>query len=80
MSASQAQPEAPAVQVPGTQFFVLTLIRPGEVTVTQEGTCTPPPGSTRQDMYRLLCDAVTSADPDLSGAAVVFFSLEPNRL
>ncbi|MFE6801542.1 hypothetical protein ACFVEN_07645 [Streptomyces sp. NPDC057681] len=71
MSASQPQ---------GTHFFVLTLNKPGELTVTQEGTCTPPPGATRQDTYRLLYDAVTSQDPDLSGAAVGFFSLEPNRL
>ncbi|MFG3364700.1 hypothetical protein ACGF0K_06955 [Streptomyces sp. NPDC048156] len=69
-----------ASQTQGTHFFVLTLNKPGELTVTQEGTCTPPPGATRQDMYRLLYDAVTSQDPDLSGAAVGFFSLEPNRL
>ncbi|MFD7201266.1 hypothetical protein [Streptomyces sp. NPDC059893] len=64
----------------GTHFFVLTLNKPGEFTVTQEGTCTPPPGATRQDMYRLLYDAVTTQDPNLSGASVGFFSLEPNRL
>ncbi|WP_405635282.1 hypothetical protein OHB53_18325 [Streptomyces sp. NBC_00056] len=69
-----------ASQPQGTHFFVLTLNKPGELMVTQEGTCTPQPGATRQDMYRLLYDAVTSQDPDLSGAAVGFFSLEPNRL
>lgn len=80
MSASQSQPETTAVRAQGTHFFVLTLDKPGEYMVTQEGTCTPPSGSTRPDMYRLLYDAVTSQDPDLSGAAVGFFSLEPNRL
>ncbi|MFJ3989914.1 hypothetical protein ACIPWY_14810 [Streptomyces sp. NPDC090032] len=80
MTAPQTQPETTAARPAGTHFFVLTLNRPGEVTVTQEGTCTPPPEATRQDMYRLLYDAVTSQNPDLSGAAVGFFSLEPNRL
>ncbi|MFB6680265.1 hypothetical protein ACFCWG_49380 [Streptomyces sp. NPDC056390] len=69
-----------ASQPQGTHFFVLTLNKPGELTVTQEGTCTPPPGATRQDMYRLLYDAVTTQDSNLSGASVGFFSLEPNRL
>ncbi|WP_061445104.1 MULTISPECIES: hypothetical protein [Streptomyces] len=59
---------------------MLTLDKPGQCTITQEGTCTPPSGATRQDMYRLIYDTVTAQDPDLSGAAVGFFFLEPNQL
>ncbi|MFD8393077.1 hypothetical protein ACFV2N_28710 [Streptomyces sp. NPDC059680] len=70
----------PTAQQVGTHFFVLTLDKPGQFMVTQEGTCTPPPGHSRQDMYRLIYQAVTANDPDLAGASVAFFSLEPNRL
>ncbi|MDQ1047389.1 hypothetical protein [Streptomyces sp. V4I2] len=74
------QTERPPEQRQDTHFFVLTLEKPGRFSMTQEGTCTPPPGSTRQDMYRLIYQSITSQDPQLAGASVGFFSLEPNRL
>ncbi|MEY9488998.1 hypothetical protein RKD26_004792 [Streptomyces calvus] len=79
MSVPQHAAQTRAQQV-GTHFFVLTLEKPGQFMVTQEGTCTPAPGKTRQDMYRLLYNAVTAHDPALAGASVTFFLLEPNRL
>ncbi|WP_371670071.1 hypothetical protein OG985_21995 [Streptomyces sp. NBC_00289] len=75
------QPTAPAAPpAEDTHFFVLTLEKPGRFSMTQEGTCTPPPGSSRRDMYRLIYQSVTAQDPNLSGASVGFFSMEPNRL
>ncbi|MCX4575904.1 hypothetical protein ABZT03_04435 [Streptomyces sp. NPDC005574] len=64
----------------GTHFFVLSLEKPGLLSMTQEGTCTPAPGATRKDMYQQLYQAVTAQDPALSGATVLFFSLERNQL
>ena len=72
------QPATPKQQ--GTHFFVLSLEKPGRFSMTQEGTCTPPPGATRADMYQRLYQAVTAEDPNLSGATVAFFSLERNQL
>ncbi|MYS46063.1 hypothetical protein GTY23_33695 [Streptomyces sp. SID5998] len=69
-----------AQQGQGTHHFVITLEKPGWLSVTQEGTFTPPPGSTRQDAYLSIYRAVTSQDPDLNGASVGFFLLEPNQL
>ncbi|MFD8391187.1 hypothetical protein ACFV2N_18810 [Streptomyces sp. NPDC059680] len=71
---------ARAQQGQGTHHFVITLEKPGLLSMTQEGTFTPPPGSTRQDAYALIYRAVTSQDPDLNGASVGFFMLEPNQL
>ncbi|MEU5973661.1 hypothetical protein [Streptomyces sp. NPDC047315] len=64
----------------GTHHFVLTLEKPGLFSMTQEGTFTPPPGSSRQDAYQLIYRTVTEKDPKLRGATVGFFLLEPNQL
>ena len=64
----------------GTHFFVLTLEKPGQFSSTHEGTVTPPAGSTRQDAYRRIYEAVTARNPMLSGASVGYFLLESNQL
>ncbi|WP_406218547.1 hypothetical protein [Streptomyces canus] len=64
----------------GTHFWVLSVDKPGRVSTTRSGTCTPAPGSTRESVYRDIYLSVTDADPILRGATVLFFSLEPNRL
>jgi hypothetical protein len=70
---------ARAQQGQGTHHFVITLEKPGLFSVTQEGTFTPPPGSTRQDAYRLIYRTLCDQDPDYHGASVGFFTLEPNQ-
>ncbi|MDT0480331.1 hypothetical protein [Streptomyces doebereineriae] len=64
----------------GTHFWVLSVDKPGRVSTTRSGTCTPASGSTRESVYRNIYLSVTDADPILRGATVLFFSLEPNRL
>ncbi|MEU9057019.1 hypothetical protein AB0D37_42735 [Streptomyces sp. NPDC048384] len=64
----------------GTHFWVMSVEKPGLASATRSGTYTPPPGSTRQDAFDEIFDALTSAHPSLHGATVLFFSLEPNGL
>ncbi|WNM29538.1 hypothetical protein RKE30_03580 [Streptomyces sp. Li-HN-5-11] len=80
MTTQTASADSSAQQARGTHHFVITLEKPGLFSVTQEGTFTPPPGSTRQDAYRLIYRAVCDQDPDFPGASVGFFTLEPNQL
>jgi len=66
-----------------TYHWVITLqqpIRNGYTNSTNHGTVTAAPGETRQDLYAKTLGAVTSQNPRLDGAAVMFFSLEPNEL
>ncbi|MFK0114227.1 hypothetical protein [Streptomyces sp. NPDC091217] len=67
-------------QAQGTHHWILTLEKPGWFSMTQEGTFTPPPGTTRQDVYRFLYEAVTEQDADLHGASVGYFELTSNQL
>lgn len=47
--------------------------------VTASGTCVPPPGYTRQDMFDLLYER-TVRQAKATDAYVLFFSLEPDEL
>jgi hypothetical protein len=47
--------------------------------VTASGTCVPPPGYTRQDMFDLLYER-TVREAKATDAYVLFFSLEPDEL
>ncbi|WP_217215433.1 hypothetical protein [Streptomyces sp. AC550_RSS872] len=80
MTTPTVQAPAAAQQAHGTHHFVITLEKPGQFSMTQEGTFTPPPGSTRQDAYLAIYQAVTAQNPRLKGASVGFFLLEPNQL
>ncbi|MFD5014609.1 hypothetical protein [Streptomyces chartreusis] len=64
----------------GTHFWVMSVDKPGVASATRSGTYTPRPGDTRQDAFDAIFDSITSGHPALSGATVLFFSLEPNRL
>ncbi|MGW3442010.1 hypothetical protein [Streptomyces sp. NPDC001076] len=68
------------VQAQGTHHWILTLEKPGRFSMTQEGTFTPSPGSTRQDVYHFIYQAVTEQDANLRGASVGYFELAPNQL
>jgi hypothetical protein len=47
--------------------------------VTASGTCVPPPGYTRQDMFDLLYER-TVREAKATDAYVLFLSLEPDEL
>ncbi|MGW7424455.1 hypothetical protein ACWGJB_31240 [Streptomyces sp. NPDC054813] len=68
-----------SAQTGGTHHWVITLEMPGRFSITQEGTVTPSPGSTRQDVYRFIYQSVTEQDATLRGASVGYFVLEPNQ-
>lgn len=65
---------------PNTYFWVISVDKPGVASATTSGTYIPRPGDTRQDAYTEIYTAITTQDPSLRGATVLFFSLEPNGL
>ncbi|MGI5341868.1 hypothetical protein ACQEVS_32920 [Streptomyces sp. CA-181903] len=74
-------------QAQGSHHFVITLETPASslsgataVSYTLSGTLTPPPGATRHDMYQLVRAEAEKADPLLTRANTLFFSLERNDL
>lgn len=67
----------------GSHFYAMTLNRPlkdGEANFMSSGTITPPPGTTRCDVYDELIARSIRLHPELAGASVLFFCLEPNTL
>lgn len=67
-----------------THFYVLTLekpLGPGlSANASFAGTLTPNTGTTRAHVYQDLYQDYTRLHPELAGASVLFFSLEPNQL
>ncbi|MFE9791343.1 hypothetical protein ACFYRL_06345 [Streptomyces goshikiensis] len=80
MTAPNAQTTTPASTSQGSHHWVLTLELPGRAAMTQNGTYTPPPGTTRYDAYLVLRQHVLADHPEMSRANTMFFALEPNRL
>ncbi|MET8545231.1 hypothetical protein ABZW03_32020 [Kitasatospora sp. NPDC004799] len=72
------------VPVEPTHAWLITVQRPVErgvlATFTTEGTYTAGPGATREGAYREIRALLDQQRPELAGANVLFFSLEPNRL
>jgi hypothetical protein len=66
----------------GSHHWVMTLQLPRLVSVSSQGTWTPPPGATRQDVFEAIKAHLAQRAPGagLERAAVLFFSLEPNQL
>jgi hypothetical protein len=66
----------------GSHHWVLTLQVAGPVIAHGNGTWTPPPGATRQDVFEAIKTRLISQAPGMGfeRAAVLFFSLEPNQL
>ncbi|MFJ4781684.1 hypothetical protein [Streptomyces sp. NPDC088762] len=75
---SHSDNSAPASQ--GSHHWVMTLELPGRMAATQYGTFTPPPGSTRHDVFMGIRAEITRQHPELSHANVMYFALEPNAL
>ncbi|MER6392426.1 hypothetical protein ABT236_28690 [Streptomyces sp. NPDC001523] len=80
MTTPNAQTTAPAPAVQGSHFWMLTLELPGRASMTQSGTYTPPPGTTRYDAYQALRRYVIADHPEMERATTLFFALESNRL
>jgi hypothetical protein len=66
----------------GSHHWVLTLQVPRLTSVSGQGTWTPPPGATRQDVFEAIRAHLARQAPGmgLERANVLFFSLEPNQL
>lgn len=67
-----------------SHFYVMTVqkaLRPGATAdYTQRGTLTPTEGATRSAVFEDIFRGITGRYPELTGASVLFFTLEPNRL
>jgi hypothetical protein len=66
----------------GSHHWVMTLQVPGQGTAHGNGTWTPPPGATRQDVFEAIKARLVSQAPGmgLERGNVLFFALEPNQL
>ncbi|WP_328970393.1 hypothetical protein [Streptomyces sp. NBC_00239] len=78
---SQASTTATATAAEqGSYHWILTLELPGRAAVTQNGTYTPPAGTTRFDAYLAIREYVAAGHAELSNGIVSFFSLDSNQL
>ncbi|MEV7600466.1 hypothetical protein AB0O91_24135 [Kitasatospora sp. NPDC089797] len=74
---------APGPEFEPTHAWLITLQRPtgsGFAVATRSGTSTFPPGFPRPDAYAGIREWLERREPQLGGADVLFFSLEPYRL
>jgi hypothetical protein len=62
-----------------SHFYVITVQGPSQQVMTISGTATLDPDETREDLYTEIY-AQAEADSGLNDPAVLFWSLEPNRL
>jgi hypothetical protein len=63
--------------------WVITLQKPtprGMAVNTQYGVIQPDPGATRRGLFEQVRREIDQQFPELSGANVMFWSLEPNEL
>ncbi|MFJ9460351.1 hypothetical protein ACIRST_35420 [Kitasatospora sp. NPDC101447] len=76
-------PETAAHSAEPTHTWLITLQFPtatGYAVATRSGTSTFPSGSPRADAYVGIREWLEQREPQLGGASVLFFSLEPYRL
>jgi len=79
-TAQQTPAPVPAGQ--GTHHYVLTMQTPhgGALSTSMwSGTCSPR-GTTRYNVMQALIAECVGQRPEMSGAVVLFFSLDPNQL
>ncbi|MFD9572902.1 hypothetical protein ACFWBI_24040 [Streptomyces sp. NPDC059982] len=79
MTTQNVRTAVPAPVAQGSYLWVLTLELPGRAAMTQSGTYTPPPGTTRYDAFQALRQHVTASHPEMARANTMFFALEPNQ-
>lgn len=63
----------------GTHFWFMSLYGAGNIW-RRSGTCTPPRGATRFDMFELLLESVRGEEARLQNATAVAFDIQPNKL
>lgn len=80
MDTQTSQSTDTATSTQRTHMYVLTIDVPGRSAVTVDGTVTPAPGATRNDVYRDIKARTIRTYPEMARGIVVFFSLEPNTL
>lgn len=67
----------------GTHFWFMSFLQPtpnGFDTYRRSGHFNPPPGATRVDMFSVLRDEIERFTPELAGATVLAFDIQPNQL
>ncbi|WP_405944159.1 hypothetical protein [Streptomyces sp. NBC_00932] len=63
-----------------SHHWVISLKKPGVGVGSWHSAYTPPPGATRHEAFQAIKDLVVMQNPEMTGAVVVFFSLELNDL
>lgn len=67
----------------GTHFWFMTVQTPnnaGAWLAYYQGTRTPRPGQTRQDLFNAILTELPDGDPRTTGAVVLAFDIQPNQL
>ncbi|WP_327066826.1 hypothetical protein [Kitasatospora sp. NBC_01302] len=69
----------------GTHFWFMSLMKAipgggGFSTHDRSGTCSPRTGNTRLDMFTELHGWVEATWPELAGATVIAFDIQPNKI
>lgn len=68
----------------GTHFFFVSFLNPvGNGTFKtshRSGTFTPSNGATRTDMFGRILSTLQEQSPELEGAAVISFDIQPNHI
>jgi hypothetical protein len=82
---SDTEQTIPAAPAQGTHHYILTLQKPmrsgvGLAVSTSAGHCTPSAGMTRYDVYQWLIADLVRHSPELAGASVLCFDLQPNKI
>lgn len=67
----------PTVQ--GTHFWFASFTKNGDV-ISFSGTSTPTPDATRMDMFNEIVIEILTEHPEVDGAAVLAFDVQPNQL
>ncbi|MET9436896.1 hypothetical protein [Streptomyces sp. NPDC006551] len=80
MTTTAESTPAPTPASQGTHHWVMTLEHPKYGSASANGTWTPPAGYTRHDAFMTIRRDLTSRNPQLESANVVFFSIERNTL
>jgi hypothetical protein len=80
MSTQTDQSTTSSAQSQGSYHWIITLELPGRASSTNSGSYTPPSGATRQDAFECITALVHEQHPEMRGANVMYFALEPNQL
>lgn len=63
----------------GTHFWFASFTKNGDA-MSFSGTSTPSPRATRMDMFNDITTTIFAEHPEVTGAAVLAFDIQPNQL